>query len=357
MAGPRPGAAGADDTPVGQDDLEPDDHVLDLSVAGGVLPGPATGQPPAHGGQVHGLGPVPQGVPRAVRPAGSGFEVGPEGRAATRASSDVVVDVDDQAVPGAHVEGPRPEGGDARAPHTRSRPATAVTGAWASLQAASTAATWPVVVRSGHHRRPGRDLAPGGPADSQGPPVTSGLHAGPVVAADLAAVTASRAPTRRLVDGRRRRTAQSFGDLGRRGVNGGHRGGGMSKPDWPARRSARAHHGNVVTVADSVGLSTPGDTSARGGRARGTRPAGAPARPASMVRWTSAAKAARFQRRVSRGSRPHFGGEQARPPRWRPRPPPRPAAAVARVRRARTSSTVMAISWRAAHTRLHPQLG
>ena len=53
-------AAGADPASVGQGDVQPQHHVLDLSVAGGELAGGAAGQPTADGGQGDGLRPVAQ---------------------------------------------------------------------------------------------------------------------------------------------------------------------------------------------------------------------------------------------------------------------------------------------------------
>ena len=63
--GPRALALGVHDAAVGQHHLEADDHVLDLPVAGRVLPRPAAGQPAADGREVHGLGPVAERVARA----------------------------------------------------------------------------------------------------------------------------------------------------------------------------------------------------------------------------------------------------------------------------------------------------
>ena len=48
-------AAGAHDRAVGEHDLEADDEVLDLAVAGGVLAGAAAGDPAADGGDVEAL--------------------------------------------------------------------------------------------------------------------------------------------------------------------------------------------------------------------------------------------------------------------------------------------------------------
>ena len=76
--GARSLAFGVDDAPVGQDHLEADDHVLDLPVAGRVLTRPAAGQPAADGREVHGLGPVAQGVARADLAQG-GLQIRAEG--------------------------------------------------------------------------------------------------------------------------------------------------------------------------------------------------------------------------------------------------------------------------------------
>ena len=59
--GPGAGPARGHQPAVGQRHLQAHHHVLDLPVAGGVLPGGAARQPAAHGGQGKGLGPVAQG--------------------------------------------------------------------------------------------------------------------------------------------------------------------------------------------------------------------------------------------------------------------------------------------------------
>ena len=85
--GPGSLALGVHDTTVGQHHFEADDHVLDLPVAGRVLPRPAAGQPAADGGEIHGLRPVPERVARAdpaerrfqIRAESAGSHVRPEG--------------------------------------------------------------------------------------------------------------------------------------------------------------------------------------------------------------------------------------------------------------------------------------
>ena len=66
--GPGTMTLGADDPAVGQDDLEPEHHVLDLPVAGRVLPGAAAGEPSADGGEIHRLRPMAEGVAGAQLP-------------------------------------------------------------------------------------------------------------------------------------------------------------------------------------------------------------------------------------------------------------------------------------------------
>ena len=107
QVGPRGGTwsvtLGMDDAPVGQDHLEPDDHVLDLPVAGRVLPGAAAGQPAAHRREIHRLRPVAQRVAGAD-PAQGVLEVGPERAGAHVGGQRRLVDRR-QTVDGRHVEG------------------------------------------------------------------------------------------------------------------------------------------------------------------------------------------------------------------------------------------------------------
>ena len=92
--GARRRAAGADDAAVGQHDLEADDHVLDLAVAGRVLAGAAAGQPPADRRQRRSTAASGRAVtPWAARRSSS--STSPNVPARTSSSSDVVVDVDD----------------------------------------------------------------------------------------------------------------------------------------------------------------------------------------------------------------------------------------------------------------------
>ena len=86
------GDAGADDRAVGQDDLQPGDEVVDLAVAGAVLPGAAAGDPAAHGGDVEALREVPdaQTVPGQI-----GLEVRTERAGQHLDQARLLVDGDD----------------------------------------------------------------------------------------------------------------------------------------------------------------------------------------------------------------------------------------------------------------------
>ena len=113
--GPRPLALGVDDAAVGEDDLEPEHHVLDLPVACRVLPRTAAGQPPAHRREVHRLRPVSERVARTGRTE-RGLEVRSE-----RAGGDVrgergLVDCSEAGQPG-QIEGDATVHGDRPAAH------------------------------------------------------------------------------------------------------------------------------------------------------------------------------------------------------------------------------------------------
>ena len=79
-----------------KDDLEPDDHVLDLAVAGGELPGAAAGQPAADGRQRHRLRPVT--TREAVNPAELVLEAVAEGATCHVHHERLVVDGEDGEV-------------------------------------------------------------------------------------------------------------------------------------------------------------------------------------------------------------------------------------------------------------------
>ena len=85
-------AAGADHAAVGEHDLEPDDHVLDLPVAGRVLAGAAARDPSADGGQLEALGEVADRQPMRDE---RGLEVGPERPGVDADDARGLVDVDD----------------------------------------------------------------------------------------------------------------------------------------------------------------------------------------------------------------------------------------------------------------------
>ncbi len=91
-------AAGRDDAAVGEHDLEADDHVLDLAVAGGVLAGAAAGHPATDRGDVEALGEVAdrQAVVRVELP----LEVGPEHAGLDLDDAGGLVDVADPVEPG-----------------------------------------------------------------------------------------------------------------------------------------------------------------------------------------------------------------------------------------------------------------
>ena len=182
--GPGALALGVDDAAVGQDDLEADDHVLDLPVPGRVLPRPTAGQPAPDGREVHGLGPVAERVARTdlterglqIRTEGAGPHVGRE-----RCLVDLPQPVESRQVEGdaaVHRNG------------SAADPAAACGGRDGHRG----------LVAGGEHRRDllgrGRahhDRGPlwhatfGGPADGDRPPVAAGLRPGIVVEQDFGA--------------------------------------------------------------------------------------------------------------------------------------------------------------------------
>ena len=146
--------------PVGQHDVEPDDHVLDLAVAGRVLARRPAGQPAADRRQLDRLGPVPQGEP-VVRPQ-LGFEL-----VAERAGQHVDGEAGARRrrrCPAARVRSSTtPPNTGTLAPHTPLRPPAAVTGTPASWQTRSTAADLGRGRPAGTRRRPGRRPGRRGP--------------------------------------------------------------------------------------------------------------------------------------------------------------------------------------------------
>ena len=171
--GAGPVALRAHDAAVGQHDLEADDHVLDLPVAGRVLPRPPAGEPAPDGREVHRLGPVAEGV-AVSHLAERRLEVGTEGAGPHVGRERGLVDAHRPSSAVMSRATPPCTGIDP--PQTPLRPAAAVTGTTASLQAASTAATCAVEV--------GRTTAAGrcGTAPSAAQPMASGHQSRPASA-------------------------------------------------------------------------------------------------------------------------------------------------------------------------------
>ena len=219
------------------------------------------------------------------------------------------------------------------APHTPLRPATAVTGTPASLQAASTAATSAGVVGPGDaagragtwpRARPARWRA----ATSRAPP-----RRGPRRRRDLRAARRAGAAAAR----RRRRHAGRAGVRHRSParVEGDHRRRLGHRRSLARRSSARV----TVTRAPARRSGRPGPARL-GGRARARPGAGRDGCGVGLpLRRTSA-----------RGSRPHSAASSDGRPVGRVGRRLGAPRSTARVRRTRTSSTVRAISSRAAQT-------
>ena len=119
QVGPGGGAGavplGAHGAAVGQDDLEAEHHVLDLAVAGGVLPGAAAGEPSAHRREIHRLRPVAEGV-AGPDPAQRPLEIGAEGARPHVGGERGLVHAE-QAVERRQVERDPAEDGDGAAAH------------------------------------------------------------------------------------------------------------------------------------------------------------------------------------------------------------------------------------------------
>ena len=305
-AGGRPGgvALGAHHGPVGQDDLEADHHVLDLPVAGGVLARAPAGQPAADRGQVHRLGEVAEGVAVADRPEGR-LEVRTEQPRRDVGHQRRLVD-DDRPHQAGAVEGDpaedrhRPPAHPAAAGHGGDRHAGRRAGGQGGGHLGG-------VGRAHHRRRPGRDLAPGGPADGQRPPVAPGRHQVGVAGAHLGAAGRDLAHEPAVDGGPGSRPA------GRRPPPGRRRPGSVGWGWSRCRPGRRTRSGRRPPPA-------------RPGPGRRSAP---PVRPSPQASSRARAPAARP-----------------------PAPPPaalgRAAWSRARVRRDSTSSTEVAISQRAA---------
>ena len=106
---------GANDGPIGQDDLEPDDHFVDLAVARAVLPCAATGHPSTDGCQVEALWEVADGHGTSL--AEVGLQVGTERAGHHLDDARRRVDIDD-TLHGGEVHDDAAECGNGRAGHT-----------------------------------------------------------------------------------------------------------------------------------------------------------------------------------------------------------------------------------------------
>ncbi len=213
-----PGATGAHDPPVGEHDLEPDGHVLDLPVAVGVLARAPAREPAAHRREVHRLGPVPEG--EAVSPQRV-LDVRAEGARPEVGHQRDVVEFAEPAHPAEVERDPaeeRDRGAADPAPTPRGRH------------------RHPGFVAEGEHardldgvggardeRRPRRHLARGGPGDREGPPVPSRFGAG-IVGGGHAVADAGQPPLERVVDADPR-AVEVFGDDAVDRFDGRDRGG------------------------------------------------------------------------------------------------------------------------------------
>ena len=164
---------GAHDAAVGEDHLEADHHVLDLPVAGRVLPGAAAGEPSAHGREVHRLGPVAEGeAVTGARPASTSGPKVPARRSATSDSASTV----GQAGQTAEVEGDAAEERDRTPTDAAATPGRS--DRHPCLVAERRGPRRPGRCRwARHHGRPCRHLAGSGPPDGERPPVAPGLRA------------------------------------------------------------------------------------------------------------------------------------------------------------------------------------
>ena len=167
-------ALGADDTPVGQHDLQPDHHVLDLPVARRVLPRATTSQPAPDGGEVHGLGPVAERVARVrSRRPQRRLQVGPERARADVCEERGLVERDAvRPIRSGRARRRRAPGWSRRTPRCVPRPPSPARPR--SLHAASTAETWATET--------GRTTAAGrcGTAPSAAQPMASGHQSRPL---------------------------------------------------------------------------------------------------------------------------------------------------------------------------------
>ena len=329
-AGGRPGAGalGAHHGPVGQDDLEADHHVLDLPVAGRVLARAPTGQPPADRGQVHGLGEVAEGV--AVADRQGRLDVGTEQPRRDVGHQRRLVD-DDRPHQAGAVEGDpakdrnRPTAHPAAAGHGGHRHAGRRAGGQGGGHLGG-------VGRAHHRRRPGRDLAPDGPADGQGPPVAPGgtRSASPVrTSAPPAAIwPTSRSSTAAREPAAGRRRAEGSASTGVRWGGGGHAAlrrvaAAVGSRPPPARPGPVGEPAACSAVSAGVHPSSGASSSA-------TRAAACAARPGRLQQGAGPPG----QHVVDRGRHLVAGGVDHLGSRGRPtpRPPARAARAALRPR-------------------------
>ena len=291
-------AAGAHDGAVGEHDLEADDDVLDLAVAGRVLAGAAAGDPAADRGDVEALREVPDAEP--VARCSSASRSGPNVPASTSTTPDVASTATMPASAGG-VEHHAAEHRHRRAAH--------------AAAAAGDGEREVVVGARPHH---GGDLVGRGRAGRRRRPLRAPRRPSDQCSASghqsrLASATAGSSSTtgadrgRRLVDARAAGTSTARDQRGAR------------------RRSARS-----VASARSSGAcgGPPGVGLLGGARARGRPRPGGQSRASSQPSSPASSSATRAPRSSVAG----------RSNRW------------ARVRRRSTSSSVVAISWRAAYT-------
>ncbi len=167
-------AAGGDHGAVGQHDVEADDHVLDLAVAGRELAGAATGQPAADGREGDRLRPVP--AREAVGGAQLVFEVVAEGAGPHVDGERRVVDVDD-AGQVAEIEDDAAVERDRRAAHPAA-PGRGGDGDAGLVADAEDGRDLVGRVGTRHGGRQAGDLAVERPRHGQGPPVAAGFGGG-----------------------------------------------------------------------------------------------------------------------------------------------------------------------------------
>ena len=293
-------------------------HVLDLPVPVGVLAGAPAGQPAAHGGQVHGLGPVPERD--TVTVPEPGLHVGAEGPG-PKVGDERVRRRPSPMPARPHRSRATPPNSGTDAPHTPLRPPGRGDRHPGLVAEGQDRGHLAGVGGAGHHRRPGRHLRR--PRPSRWPAATSPVRPRP-------------GPRPGPRSRRRRPTAA--------------RGGASST----ATRSSAEVVGHLVRMGvdrrSPAWVGSPGLPAATGGRPG--VPAGPGRGPGSRPAWASSGGAGprrspRLRLRCAR--RPNrVRGRSARPPGRAAAAAARASRSEARVRRSRTSLTDPAISWRTA---------